>query len=128
MFNRVSLTEWIRHYSANRKWELMKQNTSTKEELMSKGLALCFINEYGTAGFAITRGWELVGVWSVERGTGDELIQMVIRLHINYKKPIKLDCFDGYLTEFYKNHGFKEYNRIKNFTKYAPDIVFMKLE
>lgn len=128
MFKRVSLTDWIRHYNANRKWELMKLNTSTKEELMSKGLVFCYINEFGTAGFAITRNWELVGVWSVEKGQGEPLMQMVIRLHLNYKKPIVLNCYSGYLTKFYESHGFKEFDRSENFNKYGPDVVHMRLQ
>ena len=36
-----------------------------------------------------------------------------------------LDCFDGFLPEFYARHGFHETAREPNWTQGAPDVVYM---
>ena len=36
-----------------------------------------------------------------------------------------LDCFDGFLPEFYARHGFVETSREPNWTPGAPDVVYM---
>lgn len=36
-----------------------------------------------------------------------------------------LDCFDGFLPEFYARHGFHETSREPNWTPGEPDVVFM---
>ena len=36
-----------------------------------------------------------------------------------------LDCFDGFLPEFYARHGFVEVTREPNWTPGGPDVVFM---
>ncbi len=38
-----------------------------------------------------------------------------------------LDCFDGFLPEFYKQFGFEEYMREPNWTAGEPDVVYMAL-
>jgi hypothetical protein len=36
-----------------------------------------------------------------------------------------LDCFDGFLPEFYARHGFVETSREPNWTPGEPDVVYM---
>jgi hypothetical protein len=36
-----------------------------------------------------------------------------------------LDCFDGFLPEFYARHGFVEVTREPNWTPGGPDVVYM---
>lgn len=37
-----------------------------------------------------------------------------------------LDCFDGFLVDFYKRHGWTVDSRVANWTEGEPDVVFMK--
>lgn len=39
-----------------------------------------------------------------------------------------LDCFDQKLPGIYKQHGFEEVSREKNWTPGKPDVVYMKLK
>jgi hypothetical protein len=46
---------------------------------------------------------------------------------VNHKGASKLDCFDGFLPEYYKQFGFLETERVANWTAGEPDVVFMSL-
>jgi hypothetical protein len=72
------------------------------------------------SGFGITDVGELVGVFSTEKGRGDRLISEAKRLGAK-----RLDCFEGYLTDFYARHGFREVYREANWTEGEPDVVYM---
>ena len=71
-------------------------------------------------GFAIDKG-ELLYVFSSVKGKGDIIMQYAIK-----KGARLLDCFDGYLVDFYTRYGFKEYKRELNWTKGEADIVYME--
>jgi len=76
----------------------------------------------GTAGFIVKNGGELIAVFSTVKGQGRELIQIAKQCGAEY-----LDCFDGFLTEFYAKNGFVEVKREPNWTPGGPDVVYMKL-
>jgi hypothetical protein len=75
-----------------------------------------------TGGFIVKASGELVGVFSSQPGRGDELVDAALKAGATH-----LDCFDGYLTEFYARHGFIEYDRSANWTPGEPDVVLMGL-
>lgn len=72
------------------------------------------------SGFAIRADGELVFVFSLERGRGDHLIRAAVD-----RGAMRLDCFDGHLTELYARHGFVERRRDSNWTPGEPDVVYM---
>lgn len=81
--------------------------------------------EYGqtpTGGFIVKADGELVGVFSSLKGRGDVLV-----IAAQNEGAQHLDCFDGYLTEFYAGHGFVEYDRQPNWTPGGPAVVYMAL-
>lgn len=73
-------------------------------------------------GFAISETGELTSVYSLAKGQGDTIMKAAIALGAKH-----LDCFDGYLVEFYKKHGFREVDRMENWTPGEPDVVLMEL-
>jgi hypothetical protein len=75
-----------------------------------------------TGGFIVKASGELVGVFSAYKGRGDDLVDAALKSGATH-----LDCFDGYLTEFYARHGFIEYHRDPNWTPGGPDVVLMGL-
>lgn len=79
-----------------------------------------FISDDFRSGFCIRPDGELCLVFSVAKNRGKLLIRHAIKYGAN-----KLDCFDGYLPNFYANHGFKEIRRESNWTPNGPDIVYM---
>lgn len=86
-------------------------------------------------GYAIKSDGELISVFNYgEKGQGVKLIKDAIK-----NGATKLNTFDGFLPEYYKQFGFKEVKRIKWNDKYAPknwdyekfgrpDIVYMELK
>ena len=74
----------------------------------------------GRSGYVVRPDGELVYVFSLWTGRGDGLVKCAIRDGASH-----LDCFDGYLPEFYARHGFTEYRREANWTPGGPDVVFM---
>lgn len=71
-------------------------------------------------GFAVIEG-ELKGLWCLRPGCGDWIMREAVSLGAD-----RLDCFDGYLPEFYAKHGFREVLREKNHEKHGPDVVWMR--
>lgn len=67
------------------------------------------------------REGELVYVFSLERGRGDALVSSAT----GHDDATRLDCFDGYLVNLYKKHGFDVVRREPNWTPGSPDVVFM---
>lgn len=63
---------------------------------------------------------ELIGVFSTVKGRGDEILTNAESLGANV-----LDCFDGYLTNFYTARGWVEYNRVRNYVDGQPDVVYL---
>ena len=81
-----------------------------------------FLSNDKKSGYAIKAGGELVSVFSSEKRRGDGLVW---NAKANGAK--KLDAFDGYLSDFYKKHGFKEHKREKNWNEGGPDVVYMHM-
>lgn len=83
-----------------------------------------FTDYYLTAdlqsGFAVRSTGELVGVFSTVKGRGDDLLSRATRYGAR-----RLDCFDGYLVDFYKRHGFRVERREANWVAGEPDVVYM---
>lgn len=75
----------------------------------------------GVSGYCVRADGELVFVHSVVRGQGDFLIRDAIAHGAKF-----LDCFDGYLPKLYARHGFREVDRMPNWTPGGPDVVVMR--
>lgn len=82
---------------------------------------MCFLSPSRHTGFAISPNGELCSLWSKE-GQGRIAVATAILLGARH-----LNCFDGYLVDFYSKLGFHEYKREPNWTEGQPDVVFMKL-
>jgi len=54
------------------------------------------------------------------KGIGKTLVKFAIE-----KGAKSLDCFDGYLVEFYSKEGFMEVYREPNWNEGGADVVFM---
>lgn len=74
------------------------------------------------AGYVIAPGGELVGLYSSQRGHGDDLVSDAIA-----NGAVHLDCFDGYLVTLYQRHGFERVTSLPNWTPDGPDVVYMAL-
>lgn len=75
------------------------------------------------SGYGVRDGGELVGLFSLVRGRGSALVTQAIA-----DGATSLDCFDGFLPEFYARHGFVEVGRDVNWDENGPDVVYMRLE
>ncbi|MGB1923431.1 MAG: hypothetical protein ACPHM2_09375, partial [Alcanivorax sp.] len=79
-----------------------------------------FLYDDGRAGFAITPSGGLVSVFkhpdSAMSGALDTLVPDAIS-----QGATTLDAFEGFLTESYAKHGFKEVDRLPWDPQYAPD-------
>ena len=87
-----------------------------------------------SAGYAIDPSGELVNLFNhgSKPGLGKRLVKAAIRAGAT-----KLNCFDGFLTRYYHQLGFRETERIPFEDRYAPaawdystygrpDVVFME--
>lgn len=61
---------------------------------------------------------ELCNLWGP--GYGSQLVSDAL-----HNGAEVLDCFDGFLPEFYARHGFVEVTREPNWTPGGPDVVYM---
>ncbi|GEM_PF-2708350 len=95
-----------------------------------------FTTEDGTVGYALTPENDVVNVFnnSEQRGAGAEAVIAAI---VNGGET--LDCYDGFLAEYYERFGFKEVKRDAWNDEYAPekwdydkfgepDVVYMRYE
>jgi hypothetical protein len=73
------------------------------------------------SGFVVRADGELVGVFSTVKGRGEWLLSEAIAAGAT-----NLDCFDGYLTDFYGAHGFRVVKRERNWDPTGPDVVWMR--
>lgn len=94
--------------------------TSKADEMPSMGRF--YLSEDALSGFGITPDGEFVGLFSLKNGRGDRLVTIAMECGAN-----RLDCFDGFLPEFYSRHGWVEVDRVSNWTPGEPDVVFMAL-
>jgi hypothetical protein len=119
---------------------IQERNKNKRVDFMSpltldnlKDCKILMING-GKTGCAIAPDGDLQNVYNNStKGEGSAIIKIAIN---NGAK--KLDCFDGFLPEYYSRFGFKEVERMKwnddyapanwDYSKYGrPDVVFMKL-
>ena len=120
-------------YSGKRSGYLSKY---TIEELKEKNITTYQVRGENI-GFALKPDKNDLDIISVHnnspyKGIGDELMKSIISLGGN-----KLDHFDGYLSDYYSKHGFKEYDRFKWDDQYKPidwdkndgkpDVILRKL-
>ncbi|MGW1040022.1 hypothetical protein [Streptomyces sp. NPDC002547] len=95
--------------------------TSKPEEMPRD--ARYFLTEDFQSGFGVDADGSLIGLFSLIKGRGEELVWDAV-LH---QGASKLDCFDGFLPGYYEQFGFKETERAPNWTPGEPDVVFMSL-
>ncbi|MEU6056969.1 hypothetical protein [Streptomyces sp. NPDC047097] len=81
-----------------------------------------FLTEDRQAGFGVTADGSLIGLFSLVKGRGEELVSSA-----KARGARLLDCFDGFLPLYYRGHGFVETERLPNWTPGEPDVVFMAL-
>ena len=102
--------------------ERIAEATSSPDEMPSS--YSFFLSEDAQSGYGVAGDGTLVGVFSLVKGRGESLIWSAILHH----GAVKLDCFDGFLPDYYKRFGFAETERVPNWTPGEPDVVFMALE
>ncbi len=104
--------------------EQIWRNTSAVADVVSKPEQTTFCLSIDClSGFAVRDDGELVGVFSLVKGRGNEIVQSAI-----FMGATKLDCFEGYLTALYGRHGFVETRRERNWSPTGPDVVWMQLK
>lgn len=82
-----------------------------------------YLDSLGDKGYAIDSTGDLTSLFSCIKGQGKKLVTSAIK-----DGALHLDCFDGYLVDFYHGLGFVETSRVDNWTPGQPQIVFMHLE
>lgn len=115
----VSASTFFVHFDGARHHTRIAEATSPLET--SDG-ARYFLAEDWLSGYVVRADGELTNVWSVERGRGDDLMTSALA-----NGAVYLDCFDGYLSEFYARHGFVGLKRVPNWTPGEPDVIYMAL-
>ena len=97
--------------------------------------AKCYLSATKNSGYVLMSDGDITSVFSRSKCQEGKFILP----HAICNNGIKLDCFDGFLVEFYKQFDFIEYDRWLWNDKYAPkywpyekygrpDIVFLGLE
>jgi len=81
-----------------------------------------YLTRDNLSGFGITKDKEIINLFSIPKGRGKLLINKAKKLGNN------LNCFEGYLSKFYKLAGFKKIKEIKNWTKGEPSIIYFNLK
>ncbi len=82
-----------------------------------------YVSEDHLSGFIVRHDGELCAVFSSVKGRGAQLLA-----HAKYRGATHLDCFEGYLSRFYAQHGFIEVGSEQNYN--GPDhprVVFFAL-
>lgn len=99
----------------------IRQATSDPAEMPDA--ADYFLWTDGESGYGVTKEGELIGLFSLVSGRGRMMVEEAIYLD----GASKLDCFDGFLPDYYTQFGFVEYMREANWTEGGPDVVYMRL-
>ncbi|MFJ6183746.1 hypothetical protein [Streptomyces sp. NPDC092295] len=108
-------------YQARRQSELIAGATSKPEEMPRD--CTYYLTDDFQSGFGVAKDGTLVGLFSLVKGRGPDLVSDAV----THKGAKKLDCFDGFLPEYYRQFGFVETERVPNWTSGEPDVVFMSL-
>lgn len=125
LYRNVSQTEFLQALKHAQATSLKVQKATSPWDEVQAGLGdfdQYFLGTGGMLGFVIKQGGELVAVFSLVKGMGDSIMKAAIANGATH-----LDCFEGYLTEFYKRHGFCSYKIVPNWTKGEPSVHFMKV-
>jgi hypothetical protein len=101
--------------------ERITRATSEPKE-MPRGARYYLTNDF-QSGFGVASDGTLIGLFSTVKGRGEALMWDAV----THKGARRLDCFDGFLPEYYKQFGFVETERVANWTAGEPDVVFMAL-
>lgn len=99
----------------------IRDATSPSEEYPRFG-ATYYLTADGLSGYGVTDDGTLIGLFSLVRGRGASLMAAALD-----DGARTLDCFDGFLPEFYARFGFVEYYRAANWIEGETDVVFMHL-
>ncbi|MFJ3775240.1 hypothetical protein ACIPX0_26440 [Streptomyces sp. NPDC090075] len=105
---------------ARRISERIADATSAPEEMPHE--ARYFITDDFRSGFGVTHDGTFIGLFSLVKGRGGDLVEAAIT-----QGGRKLDCFDGFLPDYYRQFGFVETERVANWTAGEPDVVFMAI-
>ena len=91
----------------------------------------CYLTPFSYSGFAVNPQGEIVSLFSLNR-EGRDMVECAIA-----KGGRTLNCFDGFLAQWYRSLGFVEYNRVPfDWTQApdewgiefgTPDVVFFRL-
>ncbi|MEU9126599.1 hypothetical protein AB0D08_00530 [Kitasatospora sp. NPDC048540] len=106
--------------AARRDSERIADATSAPDEMPENGTY--FLTDDLQSGFGISPDLELIGLFSLVKGRGECLITEALTAGAE-----RLDCFDGFLPKLYERFGFRETERVANWTPGEPDVVFMAL-
>ena len=80
-----------------------------------------YLREDFSGGYGVTDDGELIGLFSLNGG-GRALVRDAMA-----NGARRLDCFDGFLTDFYASIGWTEVMREANWTPGGPDVVYMEV-
>ncbi|WP_394615896.1 hypothetical protein JNUCC0626_40200 [Lentzea sp. JNUCC 0626] len=94
--------------------------TSSPEEMPDN--AVYYLADDLTSGFGVSSDADLIGLFSTTKGRGQHLVNEAIGLGAR-----TLDCFDGFLPDYYESFGFAETKREPNWAPGGPDVVYMAL-
>lgn len=84
--------------------------------------ATFYLNADDTMGYGIAPDGELVALWSLARGQGEQLVAGAVARGAKW-----LTCYDnGFLVQFYQRCGFTEVGREGNWNEGQPDVVRME--
>ena len=97
-------------------------STSAPEEFNGRGRY--WLTDEGTAGFGIDGHGDLISLFnnSLTRGLGRELVDAAVKSGAR-----TLNCFDGFLPDYYRSLGWVEVRRESNWSPGGPDVVYMTL-
>jgi hypothetical protein len=94
----VPLDVWQAALRAARKARPLTAESCLPEDVSEE--STCYLHTDHLSGFAVLDGY-LTGVFSAERGRGDDLMRAAIAYGAD-----ELECHGTYLTRFYARHGF----------------------
>jgi len=99
--------------------ERIKEATTPAHEIKDEDQS-CYVSRDVLSGFMVSETGELTSLYSLKAGRGDDMVYQAMR-----RGACHLDCFDGFLVDFYKRHGFVITARQANWTAGEPDVVYM---
>ena len=120
---KVTKSQFIEVYNHARKLsERIANATSPASEVAATTVDSdgFYLDHTGLYGFIVKANGELIALFSMLKGIGQTLVKLAIE-----KGAKSLDCFDGYLVEFYSKAGFMEVYREPNWNEGGADVVFM---